>query len=97
MTTKIKSSCKPILRSLLSTLELDTRFTVGRNLRNIMLLVNKSSIRDITMADIDNIEYREVAEERQWRVEPVQHLLEEREAGGLDKDDLEWLDYLCSN
>ena len=37
MVTKIKSSCKPILRSLLSILELDTRSIVGRNQRNIML------------------------------------------------------------
>ena len=62
-----------------------------------MLLINKSSIHDITLADIDSIEYCEVAEERQWRVEPLLHLLEEREAGGLDEEDLEWLDYLCSN
>ena len=97
MINKIKSSCEPILRALLSSLELNTRSTVGRNLRNIMLLVNKSSIHDMTLADIDNIDYCKVAEERQWRVKHLQHLLEEREDGGLDEEDMEWLDYLCSN
>ena len=73
---------------------------VPRSVTEGSLLSNKSQdhlIHDITLADIDSIEYCEVAEERQWRIEPLLHLLEEREAGGLDEEDLEWLDYLCSN
>ena len=62
-----------------------------------MLLLNKCSICDITAADIDNIQYCEVIEDRRWRVEPVQHLLVEREEGGLAEEDLEWLEWLCTN
>ena len=54
-----------------------------------MLLLNKCSICDITAADIDNIQYCEVIEDRRCRVEPVQ--------GGLDEEDLEWLEWLCTN
>ena len=93
----IRSSSKPILRSLLSHIQFDTRSTTGRNLRNIMLLLNKCSICDITAANIDNIQYCEVIEDRRWRVEPVQHLLVEREEGGLEEEDLEWLEWLCTN
>ena len=48
MITQIRSSTKPILRSLLSAIELDTRSTTGRNLRYIMILLDKVSIQDIT-------------------------------------------------
>ena len=76
---------------------MDTRSTTGRNLRYIMILLDKVSIQDITLAEIDSISYCEVAEERQWRVELVEFFLLEREQEGLDKDDLELLDWLWTD
>ena len=73
---------------------MDTRSTTGRNLRYIMILLDKVSIQDITFAEIDSISYCQVAEERQWRVELVELLLLEREEEGLDKDNLELFDWL---
>ena len=49
------------------------------------------------MPAIDNIDYCMVAEERQKRIKPVKHLLEERQDEGLDENNMESLDYLCSN
>ena len=97
MIIQIRSSTKPILKSLLSAIEYDTRSTTGRNLRYIMILLDKCCIQDITIAELENISYCEVAQERQWRVELVELLLLEREQGGLDKDDLELLDWLCTD
>ena len=97
MTNHIRNSSKPILRSLLSEIEYDTRSVTGRNLRNIMLLLNKNSISEITTADCENIKYFEVALEREWRVELIELLLIERDQGGLDEDDLELLEWLCTN
>jgi hypothetical protein len=95
MITQIRSSTKPILKCLLSASELDTRSTTGRNLRNIMLLLDKCSIQEILLTDIENLLYCEVPEERKWRVELVELFLMEREQEGLDEDDLELLDWLC--
>ena len=97
MITQIRSSTKPILKCLLSASELDTRSTTGRNLRNIMLLLDKCSIQEILLTDIENLLYCEVPEERKWRVELVELFLMEREQEGLDEDDLELLDWLCTD
>ena len=51
---------------------------------------------NIPIAAIDNVDYCMVAKERKRRIKPVKHLLEEREDVGMDEDDLELLDYLCS-
>ena len=95
MITQIRSSTKPILKCLLSAIELDTRSTTGRNLRYTMLLLDKCSIQEITLADIESLIYCKVHQERQWRVELVKLLLLEREKDGLDEDDLDLLDWLC--
>ena len=97
MITQIRRSTKPILKSLLSAIELDTGSATRRNLWYIITLLDKFSVQDITIAEIDNISYCEVAEERQLRVELVEWLLPDREQECLDKDDLELLDWLCTD
>ena len=54
---RIRSSKKPILRTLLSTIQYDTLSTTGKNLRGIMLLSNKCSIDEITVEDIGSFPY----------------------------------------
>jgi hypothetical protein len=97
MTKKMRESEKPILRTLLSTLENNTSSTTGRNLRSILLITNKSSIHEVDLSDVENLVYRPVEEEREWRVELVELLLVEREQGGLEDSDLEWLEWLCTD
>ena len=68
MIDKIRTSSKPILRTLLVAVEHDTTSTTGRNLKGIMLLPTKNSISEVEISDIQNLVYYKVDEERQWRV-----------------------------
>ena len=68
MIDKIRSSSKPILRTLLAAVEHDTTSTTSRNLKGIMLLPTKNSISEVEISDIQNLVYYKVDEERQWRV-----------------------------
>ena len=47
------------------------------------------------MSDAKDLPYFDMAEEEEWRIEMLGHLLEERERNPLDDEDEEWLDYLC--
>ena len=92
---KLRKSKKPILRVLLSEIQHDVRSNTGRNLRMLMLHTDKSDISQIVMSDAENLPYFDMAEEEEWRIEMLRHLLEERERSPLDDEDEEWLDYLC--
>ena len=94
---KIKTSKKPLLRLLLGLTERNTNSTTGKNLRGIMLLTGKQSIEDIVMMDVDNFSYFPRPEEDEWMLEMTEHLVEERNTGGLDNSQLEWLEYLCTS
>ena len=64
MIDKIRSSSKPILRTLLAAVEHDTTSTTSRNLKGIMLLPTKNSISEVEISDIQNLVYHKVDEER---------------------------------
>ena len=95
--TNIKKSAKPLLSTLLRAIKYDTRSTTGRNLRGIMLLSNKTSIDDITVDDGDHFPYCPRPEEDKWKIEMLTQLMEERDRGYLEEEDLEWVDYLCTS
>ena len=95
MTDSLRRSKKPILRALLSETQHDARSNTGKNFREIMIQTSKSDISEIQVSDIESIQYFELAEDEEWRVEMLRHLLEEREKSPLDDEDLEWLSYLC--
>ena len=62
-----------------------------------MLLTTKNSIRELDISDVKKLVYHKVNEERQWRVELVELLLLKREQEGLEHEDLEWLEWLCTD
>ena len=95
MTKSIRKSSKPILKTLLSTIEHDSRPVTGRNLRLIMLQSGRHDIYDIQLSDAEVILYHKLEDDDEWKLEMLKHLLEERELGGLDIEDTAWLDYLC--
>ena len=97
MTHKMRESKKPILRKLLSEIELDVLSTTGSNLRNIMLETSKSNIYEVELSDINRLLYFKLDEEEEWRIEMLKYLLEERRDHQLDSDDEEWLEFLCTN
>ena len=65
---KIKSSAKPPLLTLLSDAIADARSITGSNIRNIMLLVGKTSTNEVCAADSKSIKYFDVQAENRWRV-----------------------------
>ena len=95
--SNIRSSRKPILRTLLSSIQLDTLSTTGRNLRGMMLLTGKCSIDDVTFDDLRTFSYFTRPEDDYWKIEMLQHLLEERNFSILDDEDTAWLNFLASN
>ena len=95
MIEQIRKSRKPVLKVLLSEIERDARSTTGNNLRMLMLNSDRSDICQIQLTDADTLPYHDLPEDEEWRAEMLKHLLEEREQGPLDKEDLEWLNYLC--
>ena len=62
-----------------------------------MLLLDKCSIQENLLTYIESLLYCEMPEERKWRVELAELILMEREQEGLDEDDLELLDWLCTD
>ena len=93
----MSSSTKPILKTLISAIQVDTTSTTGRNLRSIMLLSKKCSIDDITEDDINNFPYHPRPVEDDWKCEMLQNILEEKDFSTLDNSDIEWMNYLASN
>ena len=94
---KIKNSTKPLLRTLLEAIKYDTRSTTGSNLRGIMLLSSKSNIEDISVNDGDQFPYFPRPEDEDWKAEMLNQLIDEKDRGCLDKEEIEWLDYLCTS
>ena len=95
MINQIRSSKKQILKTILFEIERDVRSTTGQNLRALMQESDKSDISEIQLSDIETLPYFQLADDEEWRTEMLQHLLEERQQGPLDQEDLEWLQYLC--
>ena len=95
MICSIRKSKKPILRCLLNEIERDVRSISVRNMRMIMLQTEKSDISDVEVSDADKLPYYDLAEDEDWRTGMIHHLLEERREALLDREDQEWLTYLC--
>jgi hypothetical protein len=93
----MRESKKPILRKLLSEIELDVLSTTGSNLRNIMIETSKSNIYEVELSDINRLWYFKLDKEEEWRIEMLKYLLEERRDRQLDSDDEEWMEFLCIN
>ena len=93
----MSSSVKPILKTLISAIQVDTTSTTGRNLRSIMLLSKKCCIDDISEDDINNFPYYPRPIEDDWKCEMLQNILEEKNFSTLDNSDIEWMNYLASN
>ena len=80
---------------LLKLSEKNTNSTTGKNLRNIMLICKKQFIEDIEIEDTCNFLYFPRPGDDDWKLEMLQHLVEERNTGGLDDSQVEWLEFLC--
>ena len=89
----IRSSKKNIPKLLLSTIEFDTRSVTGSNLRKIMLLVNKSTIKHLNIRDSDSIHYHKILKEDGWKVGMIKEItdikFDKMFVDGFSKEELE--------
>ena len=99
---QIENSPKKIPKQLLSFIKHDVRSTTGSNLRNILLMTNKSTINDVTKEDIKTLKYKECEPENAWKIVMVKELVEVRNnqlrVKIFENDELdEILTFLCTS
>ena len=70
------SSSKRVLRFLLMQVKHDCRSTTGRNLRKIMLLLNKTNKDTITKDDLNNQVYVNVPSNDEWKVNIAKEIVD---------------------
>ena len=75
---KIINSDKAALKMLLTEAKKDVRSITGSNFRNIMLLLGKTSVDDITMSDSSSLSYHELELREKWKISPIRKLLKLR-------------------
>ena len=74
--TAIRKSAKPVLRQLYKLSKNDVRTTTGANLRNILLLTNLSNVDHLKPSIVDQISYKIINKEDQWRVRLIKELID---------------------
>ena len=67
-------SSKIALKCLFELIKNDTQSVTGFNLRKIMLLVNKSSVDELTPADSKEVSYSPVPDSDKWKIDIVQEI-----------------------
>ena len=97
---KLQNSKKKALRNLLNLVKNDVRTTTGSNLRKIMLLSGKNTIKEVLDSRLD-FEYHKLEEEEVWKESMLKEIIdiqnEENTMEALDNDELtDILEYLCT-
>ena len=95
----IRSSKKIALRSLLKSIEHDTRSATGNNLRSILLQTDVQHVHNLKPTDI-NFKYKNIPGGEEFRVGFVKEIIEVKNNGlevpGFDNDELDdILRHLC--
>ena len=99
---QVKKSTKKIPKQILKLVENDSLSVTGSNLRNIMIFLNKDTIKEISILDVNSIKYSPVSDENKWKISCVKDLIETLQ-GDMTIDNFskkevkEMLDDLCIN
>ena len=101
-TIQIANSEKIALKNVFNFIKNDARSTTGKNLRSILLLLDKNDIDDLSPQDASKILYKEVPENELWRIALVKELIDIRqgvlEVEGFSEDELVTiLNYTCTS
>ena len=75
-TNQLIQSPKKMPKILFDTIKYDVTSTTGSNLRNIMLLVDKTDIEDIYPSDLMNIQYHPVEESNKLKIDVAKELID---------------------
>ena len=73
---QVKRSTKVIPKQIMKIVKHDSLSVTGSNLRNIMILLEKDTIEEISITDVDNIVYSAALEENMWKIDCVKELLD---------------------
>ena len=99
---KMRNSGKAPLIMLMKEAMNDVRYVTGSNLRNIMLLVGKTSIDDVKVEDVDSLEYFKMRDDELWKIPQIQEIINVKvgnlEVAGFENEELEiLLSHLCTD
>ena len=82
---------------LIETAKRDMRSVTGRNYREIILLLGKTSLEDVNRRDCENVEYFKISEADSWRVGIIEELINlKNETLDIDNFSDEELDYILN-
>ena len=98
---QIRNSSKSTSKFLLDSILLDARSTTGSNLRNILLLTDKSDVRKLVPNDAYQVKYHPIISQEEWRLPFIHEIIEAKNDQinilNIGNDDLdEMLDALCA-
>ena len=71
---QIDNSKKCAIKGVLKAIKHDTQSVTGKNLREIMFLVEKSDVCDLIPEDAMKIAYKKIPESEEWRVSLLNEL-----------------------
>jgi hypothetical protein len=97
--SKIRSSKKLAIRSLLKVIEHDTRSTTGHNLRSILLLSGATQVQNLKPSDVKN-KYRNIPDGEEFRIGFITEIIDvqnnELEVPDFSGEEIhELLQHLC--
>ena len=97
---QIEKSTKKVPKQLLAFIKNDVRSTTGSNLRNILLLTDKSNIEDLRKDHIREIKYHNVDPTNEWKIGFIKEITDVKfnqlEVENFSKEELEdILEILC--
>ena len=98
---QIEKSTKKVPKQLLAFIKNDVRSSTGSNLRNILLLTDKSNIDDLRKDHIREIKYQDVDPTNEWKIGFIKEITDVKfnqlEVENFSKEELEEiLDFLCT-
>ena len=87
---------------LVETSKKDVRSVTGQNLRQIMILLGKTSIEAIEKKDADDIKYFPISQEDSWKTDVIKEILEVKsttvEIDNFVENEIDCiLTYLCTS
>ena len=99
---KISKSKKEALKMLMNTAKEDVRSVTGRNYREIMMLVGKTSVTDVIKKDVEKVEYFQMEKKNCWKVELIKEIIDVKskitKIVNFNTEELETvLKYLCTS
>ena len=97
----ISTSKKKAVNMLMETAKQDVRSVTGKNMRNFMVLVGKTSVNAVRKEDALQIKYFPINEANHWKIKTIEEILSVKnhqlEVHDLEMEELDAiLNYLCT-